>query len=378
MASTIGREMILMNDFQAEPAELREKLASAIAEVIESGSFILGHQVEEFERQWAARSATQYCIGVGNGMDAIEIGLRAIDVGPNDEVITTPMTAFATVLAIMRAGATPVFADIDPDTATLNPESVERCITPRTKAIILVHLYGQAGPIEQLLSLIRDRDICLIEDCAQAHGALYRRQPVGSFGVFGAWSFYPTKNLGAIGDAGALTTSDGKLAETATITRNYGQINRGHHPRHGLNSRLDEIQAAALLARLPYLSSWTDRRRSIANRYHAEIRHPHVRLLAKPAEVERHVYHLFVINSPHRAALMDHLKSQGVESLIHYPVPAHCQDPCRLLPQDPLGLKHAERHAEECLSLPSHPGLSDVDIECIIEAVNGFRPARIP
>jgi dTDP-4-amino-4,6-dideoxygalactose transaminase len=307
-------------------------------------------------------------------MDAIEIGLRAIDVGPNDEVITTPMTAFATVLAIMRAGATPVFADIDPDTAVLNPESVQRCITPRTKAIMLVHLYGQAGPIDQLLSLARERDICLIEDCAQAHGALYSGQPVGSFGAFGAWSFYPTKNLGAIGDAGALTTCNDKLAESASIARNYGQTRRGYHPSRGVNSRLDEIQAAVLLARLPYLSRWTDRRRAIATRYHAEIRHPDVRLLARPVATERHVYHLFVIASPHRAALKHHLKSQGVESLIHYPVPAHLQNPCQLLPRDPLGLKHSERHAEECLSLPSHPGLRDVDIDCIVEAVNGFRP----
>jgi dTDP-4-amino-4,6-dideoxygalactose transaminase len=374
MASTIGREMILMNDFQAEPAELREQMASAIAAVIESGSFILGHQVEEFERQWANQSATKYCIGVGNGMDAIEIGLRGIGVGPNDEVITTPMTAFATVLAIMRAGATPVFADIDHDTAMLEPESVKRCITRRTKAIILVHLYGQAGPIEQLLSLVRDSDICLIEDCAQAHRALYKGRPVGSFGTFAAWSFYPTKNLGAIGDAGALTTSEEKLAESATIMRNYGQSSRGHHSKRGLNSRLDEIQAAALLARLPYLGTWTDRRRSIANRYHAEIRHPHVRLLAKPVEAEQHVYHLFVITSRYRAALKDHLKSQGVESLIHYPTPAHFQNPCQRLPCDPLGLKHAERHAEECLSLPSHPNMSDADIDSVIEAVNAFRP----
>jgi dTDP-4-amino-4,6-dideoxygalactose transaminase len=374
MASTIGREMILMNNFRSEPAELRQQTVSAIAEVIESGSFILGHQVEEFERLWAERSGTKYCIGVGNGMDAIEIGLRAIDLGPNDEVITTPMTAFATVLAIMRAGATPVFADIDPDTAILNPESVQRCITLRTKAILLVHLYGQAGPIEQLLNLARERNICLIEDCAQAHGALHNGQPVGSFGAFGAWSFYPTKNLGAIGDAGALTTSNGKLANSAALARNYGQTHRGHHPTRGVNSRLDEIQAAVLLTRLPYLSRWTDRRRANASRYHNEIRHPHVRLLAKPVQDERHVYHLFVITSPHRAALKDHLKSEGIESLIHYPLPAHFQSTCQLLPRDPFGLKHAERHAEECLSLPSHPGLSDADIDCVIEAVNRFCP----
>src|SRR4029079_9055176 len=183
------------------------------------------------------------------------------------------------------------------------------------------------GPIEDLAEVARARNILLIEDCAQAHGALYKGRPVGSFGAFGTWSFYPTKNLGGIGDGGALTTCDGKLAESAKTMRNYGQTVRGHHPKCGLNSRLDEIQAAALLARLPYLSSWTDRRRAIAKRYHAEIHNPQVRLLARPVEAERHVYHLFVITSLQRAELKEHLRSQGVESLIHYQVPAHFQSP---------------------------------------------------
>src|SRR5262245_1217819 len=229
MASSIGGAMILMNDFRTEPLELRLKIVSAVADLLESGSFILGHQVEEFERLWAKQTGAHYCVGVGNGMDAIEIGLRSLDIGPNDEVITTPMTAFATVLAIMRVGAIPVFADINPDTALLDPESVKRCLTTHTKAILLVHRYGQAGPIQEVLVLARKWGSWLIEECAQAHGAVDEGQPVGAFGAFGAWSFYPTKNLGAIGDAGALTTSDKNSARSASIIRNYGQTGRGHH-----------------------------------------------------------------------------------------------------------------------------------------------------
>ena len=182
-----------MNDFLSEPVELRQRMLTSISDVLESGSFILGQHVEKFEHQWARLNDAQHCVGVGNGMDAIEIGLRALDIGSNDEVITTPMTAFATVLAIMRAGATPVFADIDPDTAILDPESVKRCLTRRTKAIVLVHLYGQAGPIDELSTLAYDRNIYLITDCAQAHNTRYKGQAIGSFGRFSAWSFYPTK-----------------------------------------------------------------------------------------------------------------------------------------------------------------------------------------
>ena len=369
--------MILMNDFRAEPPELRQKMVSALAEVLESGSFVLGKHVEAFEREWASLCGAQHCVGVGNGMDAIDIGLRALDIGPDDEVITTPMTAFATVLAIMRAGATPVFADIDPDTAMLSPESVRRCLTARTRAIILVHLYGQAGPIEDLLAITKDRAIHVIEDCAQAHSVLYKGHPVGSFGRVGAWSFYPTKNLGAIGDAGAVTTSSAELAAKARALRNYGQTVRGHHPIRGMNSRLDDVQAAVLFVRLQYLARWTKRRQAIAKQYRERIHHPQVRLLPAPVEAERHVYHLFVITCPQRSALQDHLKSQGVESSIHYPVPAHKQEPCRSLPHDPLGLKHAERHAEECLSLPCHPGLTEVDTERIIQAVNSVRSRNL-
>jgi dTDP-4-amino-4,6-dideoxygalactose transaminase len=372
MASTIGHEMILMNDFQAEPMELRKQMVSAVVEVIESGSFILGQQVEKFEREWARLNRVQHCVGVGNGMDAIEISLRALDIGQGDEVITTPITAFATVLAIIRAGATPVFADIHPDTAVLDPKSVERCLTRHTKAIVLVHLYGRTGPIEELLDLAREREIHLIEDCAQAHSGFYKGLQVGSFGTFGAWSFYPTKNLGAIGDAGALTTSHEELASRARALRHYGQTLRAHHPEPGLNSRLDEIQAAALLARLPYLSVWTERRRAIARQYQDGICHPQIRFLTKSNQMDEHVYHLFVIRCLHRNALQSYLRSNGIESLVHYPIPAHQQQPCRKMQCDPMGLKHAERHSEECLSIPCHPQMKDDEVKKIISVMNTF------
>jgi len=361
-----------MNGFLTESTVLRQQMLGAVSVVMNSGRYILGKEVEAFEREWASNCGARFCVGVGNGMDAIEIGLRAVNIGPGDEVITTPVTAFATILAIMRSGATPVFADIDPNTAMLEPKSVFRCLTGKTKAVLLVHLYGQMGPLDELLAITKDRGIHMIEDCAQAHGARYKGRPVGSFGTFGAWSFYPTKNLGAIGDAGALTTSSAELAAKASALRQYGQTEPHHHQLLGMNSRLDELQAAILRVRLQYLTPWTQRRREIAKLYDANIRNPKVRLLPASVEAEQHVHHQVVITCRQRDALQAHLKAKGIESLIHYPLPAHKQKPCRLLPHDPLGLKHAERHAEECLSLPSHHCLSEEDVERVIQAFNSF------
>lgn len=364
--------MVKMNDFVAESAVLRQQMLDAVSMVLNSGRYILGKEVEAFEREWADWCRVSFCVGVGNGMDAIEIGLRALNMGPGDEVITTPVTAFATILAIMRAGATPVLADIDPDTAMLEPESVQRCVTLKTKAILLVHLYGQIGPVNELRAIAKGRDIHVIEDCAQAHGAQYNGQPAGSLGSFGAWSFYPTKNLGAIGDAGALTTSSSGLAAQASALRHYGQTKTHHHQLLGMNSRLDELQAAILRVRLHCLTEWIARRRDIAKQYREGIKQPQVRLLPAPHESERHVYHLFVITCAQREALQSHLKARGIESLIHYPIPTHRQEPCKSLPHDPLGLTRAEQHAEECLSLPCHPGLTDEDVVKVIQSVNSF------
>jgi len=365
--------MIRMNDFRAEPQALLTAELAAAERVLRSGWYVLGNEVKAFETAWAGRCGLAHCVGVGNGMDAIEIGLRALGIGSNDEVITTPMTAFATVLAILRAGATPVLADVDAATAILDIASVERCIGPRTKAVLLVHLYGQIRNMEEWEAVCQRRGIALIEDCAQSHLAEWSERKAGTFGKFGAYSFYPTKNLGALGDGGALVTDDMKLATQAAVLRNYGQSERYHHPETGLNSRLDELQAALLLARLEWLDKFTERRRKIAADYRSGIENAAVRMMAAPRQPKSHVFHLFVVLCGERDRLASHLAGNGVEALVHYPVPVHLQPPCRDLRCDAQGLATAERHAAECLSLPCHPQMSAGDVNHVIETINAFR-----
>ena len=328
--------------------------------------------MDQFERQWAERCGAAHAVGVGNGLDAIEIGMRSIDLRPGDEVITSPMTAFATVLGVMRAGATPVLADIDPASALLDIGSAERCISPRTKAVLLVHLYGQLPQMDAWVALCRARGLALTEDCAQAHAARMGGRVAGTFGAWGAYSFYPTKNLGAIGDAGALVTGDPQIADSARMLRNYGQANRYEHVRPGMNSRLDELQAALLRVRLVWLDRFIERRRMIAERYRAGIDNPRLRLLAPPVEAAAHVYHLFVLLCDERDRLAAYLKDRGIEALVHYPVPVHLQAPGIALRRDPEGLASAEKHARTCLSIPCHPQISDADVETVIEALNAF------
>lgn len=365
--------MIPMNAFIREPEELIQAQIEAVTRVIRSGWWILGKEVQTFEREWANRTGCSNAVGVGNGMDALEIGLRSLGIGPGDEVITTAMTAFATALAILRAGATPVVADIEPETAILSVDSVARCIGPKTKAVIVVHLYGRSAPLDEFQRLCSSQNLHLIEDCAQAHGARFAGKPVGCFGAFAGWSFYPTKNLGTIGDGGALTTSDSDLAEKARQLRNYGQSIRYHHPLKGLNSRLDEIHAGILLARLPSLDSWIEKRRQIAEAYHQGIKNPHVRLLPLPKDPASHVHHLFAITSPARDRLAAHLQENGIETLIHYPIPIQEQKPMMNLPHDPAGLPAAKKHAAECLSLPCNPFLTDTEIATAISSLNQFK-----
>ena len=365
--------MIAMNDFKREDESLIQAQLAAVERVFRSGWYVLGSEVKAFEAEWCGWVGASHAVGVANGMDALEIGLRALGIGPGDEVITTPMTAFATVLAILRTGAEPVLADIDPDTAILDPRSVERCLSSRTKAVSVVHLYGQAGPLEDLSKLCADRHLHLVEDCAQAHGAVASGRPCGTWGAFAGWSFYPTKNLGCIGDGGALTSQNPEVAEQARILRNYGQSVRYHHPVVGLNSRLDELQAAILRERLKHLTAWTTRRREIARTYADQMTNPAVRVLPLPADPARHVHHLFVVATPKRQDLQAHLKERGVEGLFHYPIPVHHQDPCKTVRVDPKGLGVAEKHAVECLSLPIHPQLTETEVAQVIEAVNGWK-----
>ncbi|GAN33368.1 pyridoxal phosphate-dependent protein [Candidatus Brocadia sinica JPN1] len=365
--------MILMNNFQAEPAELIQQEIAAVEKVIKSGWYILGNEVRNFESAWASRCGISYAVGVGNGMDAIEIGLRALNIGPGDEVITTPMTAFATVLAIIRAGATPVLADIDPITALLDPASVERCLSSHTRAMLLVHLYGQVRNMDTWIALCKHADIHLLEDCAQSHLASWKGKVAGSFGDWGAYSFYPTKNLGTMGDGGAIITNSEELANQARVLRNYGQSQRYHHSELGLNSRLDEMHAAILTARLGWFDFFTARRKEIAKAYFDGIKNPLVHLMAEPVDSESHVYHLFVILCDERDRLNNYLREHGVDNLIHYPIPVHHQVPCKSIRRDLKGLIHAEAHAARCLSIPCHPQMSDGEANKVIEVINEFK-----
>ena len=364
--------LIRFNEFIREPKALRDAQLDAISEVMQSGWYVLGKNVSNFEELWAQRCQSIGCVGVASGLDALEIGLRLLNIGIGDEVITTPLTAFATILAIQRVGATPVFADIDPTTACICPDSVVNCISEKTKAVLVVHLYGRAAKISELKDICTSKGFYFIEDCAQAHLAEYKGRPVGSFGSYAAWSFYPTKNLGAIGDAGAITSNDSKFLDAARYFRNYGQSDRYHHIVPGQNSRLDEVQAAILRVRLNFLQQWTNVRRKIAEFYWQNINNSKIRLLAEPSNPSEHVHHLFVICAIERGELMQHLLSNNIQSLIHYPVAAHLQKaigPHRICPSK---LKYSLAHSQSCVSLPIHPFMTEKEIESVVIACNAW------
>jgi dTDP-4-amino-4,6-dideoxygalactose transaminase len=364
--------MIRMNDFRADPPALLDAEVAACQRVIRSGWYVLGEEVAAFESAWAQACGTAHAVGVGNGLDAIEIVIRALGLGSGDEIVTTPMTAFATVLAIIRAGATPVLADIDADSGLLSRVSAEEAISSRTRAILLVHLYGQVRDMEAWKDLCDRHGLHLIEDCAQSHLAAWNGKIAGSFGVAGAYSFYPTKNLGAPGDAGALVTSDGELAARARMLRNYGQANRYEHAVLGMNSRLDELEAAMLSERLQWLTRFTRKRQAIAARYYEGLRNPRLLPLAPPQQAASHVFHLFVVRCPQRDRLAAHLRDCHIESLIHYPIPAHRQPALADLSPERVPLANSQHHARECLSIPCHHNLTDEQVDKVIDALNAF------
>jgi dTDP-4-amino-4,6-dideoxygalactose transaminase len=341
---------------------------AAIDRVIASGWFVLGPEVEAFETEFAHACGSKYAIGVGTGTDAITLILRALDIGPGDEVITSPLSAAYSALAIMMAGARPVFADIDPQRLTLAPEAAAAAVSPRTRALLPVHLYGQSADMSALERVAARHGLAIVEDACQAHLATSAGRPVGTIGVAGAFSFYPTKNLGALGDGGAVVTSDPALAERIKRLRNGGQTSRYHHLEAGANSRLDEMQAAILRARLPFLPRWTERRRALARRYRARLVDA---ALVVPQEVEPgHVYHLFPVLTPARAALQAHFTAAGVETLIHYPVPIPRQP--ALAATGPAECPVADRICGEVVSLPMYPSLSDAAATRVADAAAAF------
>jgi dTDP-3-amino-3,4,6-trideoxy-alpha-D-glucose transaminase len=350
------------------PREDGPAIRSAIDRVVNSGWYILGPEVEAFEAEFAAAAGAQHAVGVGNGTDAIALVLRALDVGPGDEVITTPLSAAYTALAVMMTGARVVFADIDPERHTLDPAAVDAAVTPRTKAILPVHLYGQPADMERLMIVAARHRLAVVEDACQAHLATANGQRVGAIGVAGAFSFYPTKNLGALGDGGAVITNDAALAARIRRLRNGGQTSRYHHAEAGINSRLDEMQAAILRARLPFLGEWTARRRALAAAYRTALTGTPV---AVPREFDSgHVYHLFVVRTRRRAALQSHLAAQGIETLVHYPVPIPRQP--AVASQHPVDCPEGNRACDEVLSLPLHPGLAPGDIEAVVAGIRAF------
>lgn len=360
-------------DLAAQVRALRPELDAAIGRVLDSGHFVLGREVEAFERELAARFGARDAVAVANGTEAIQLALEALGVGAGDEVITSPLSAAFTALAVLRAGARPVFAEVDPRTLNLDPEAAERAVTARTKALLPVHLYGHPADMQPLQELAGRRRLLLVEDACQAHGALYRGRPVGALAGLGALSFYPTKNLGALGDGGALLVNDADTATRLRRLRNGGQSDRYRHELVGLNSRLDELQAAVLRAKLGHLAAWTERRRALAALYLAELRGAGVALLEEQPYA-RAVYHLFVIRHPRRDALQAALAERGVGTLIHYPIPLHLQPAFASLGGKPGDLPAAEAAAREVLSLPLYPELSDAHARQVAGAVRELAP----
>ncbi len=351
------------------PGPDADDVRAAIDRVVTRGWFVLGPELAAFEREFAAASLAAHAVGVGNGTDALALALRALGIGAGDEVITAPLSAAYSALAIVMAGARPVFADIDPVRLTMDPRAVAAAITPRTAAIMPVHLYGQAADLPALDALAQRHNLTMIEDCCQAHLATCEGRPVGSFGAVAAYSFYPTKNLGALGDGGLLTTADAAVAERARRLRNGGQTDRYHHAEFGVNSRLDEIQAAVLRARLAWLPKWMDERRALAKRYRERLLDAPV--FVPPERDPGHVYHLFPVLSERRDDLQRHLRDAGVETLIHYPIPVPRQPAFASV--QPAVCPVADRVCAQLLSLPLHPGLPAGEVDAVANALHAFR-----
>jgi dTDP-4-amino-4,6-dideoxygalactose transaminase len=351
---------------QLTPGDDAAVVQEALARVVTRGWFILGPELEAFEDEFAAACQAPHAAGVGTGTDALAIGLRALGIGPGDEVITSPLSAAYSALAIMMAGARPVFADIDPERLTLDPSAAAAAVTSRTAAIMPVHLYGQPADMHELGDVARRHNLAIVEDCCQAHLATCDGRPVGRDSAVAAYSFYPTKNLGALGDGGALTTSDPAIAARAKRLRNGGQTDKYRHDEFGVNSRLDEMQAAVLRARLPLLRGWTERRRALARRYRDALRG--MDTIAVPPELDAgHVYHLFPVRSPSRDDLQSHLRSAGIETLIHYPIPIPHQQ--ALASERPAECPIAARVCNEIFSLPLYPTLSEAAVEEVAAAL---------
>lgn len=368
----MSESKVPFGDLRLDYAAHNPEINQAIRQVLESGWFVLGKTGEAFESAFAAYCGAPYAVGVGSGTEALHLALLACGVQPGDEVITVANTCVPTLSAISFAGAVPVLVDIDPQTQTMDPARIAERLTPRTRAIMPVHLYGQCADMDPILEIAHQHGLRVVEDCAQAHGALYHGRTAGTMGDCGAYSFYPSKNLGAYGDAGLVICKDAVLHDKLRMLRNYGQRQRYYHAIKGYNSRLDELQAAILLAKLPHLDNANRRRRQIAEAYDAAF--ANLDWLCRPVESpgRHHVYHLYVIRVSNRDAFQNHMTARGIATMIHYPVPIHRQEAYAECLDQAAYLQNTETQASQIVSLPIYPELGEAQIDRVIVAVKDY------
>lgn len=359
-------------DLKAPHIELRSELGAAYSRVLDAGWFILGEETEKFEAEFARFCGTQHCMGVGNGLDALHLALLAHGIGKGDEVIVPSNTYIATWLAISYAGGVPVPVEPDPASYNLDPAAIEAAITPRTRAIMPVHLYGRIADMAAICAVAEKHDLVVIEDCAQSHGAKQNGKSAGAWGNSAAWSFYPGKNLGALGDGGAVTTSDPEVADRVMLLRNYGSRVKYHNEVKGFNSRLDPLQCAFLMAKLPVLADWNARRASVAMRYSEAFAGVQGLIPPESGKSGEHVWHLYVVQHERRDAMQKYLNEKGIGTLIHYPIPPHLSEAYSEFGYKAGAFPLAESMAKRVLSLPIGPHLKDAEVSHIIEHVLAF------
>lgn len=358
--------------FEKRNEKIRKEVLSTFEDFFDSKWYVLGNYTKTFEQEYAAFSEVEHSIGVGTGLDALHLSLRALGIGKGDEVIVPSNTYIATVLAINYVGAIPIFVEPRIETYNINPDLIEDAITPNTKAIMPVHLYGQACEMDAIMAISKKHNLFVVEDNAQAHGARYNEKITGSFGDANGVSFYPTKNLGAIGEAGAVTTDNAELAEKIRVLRNYGSQKRYYNEVIGYNNRIDEFEAAFLSIALKYLDDWTKERQSIAKDYLEKLQGVGDLVLPYTAQDAIHVYHLFVVRTQRREELQQYLKDQGIGTVIHYPIPPHLQECYKKLNYKKGDFPIAENIATTCLSLPLYTGLREEEIEYIVDEIKAF------
>jgi dTDP-4-amino-4,6-dideoxygalactose transaminase len=363
--------MISFANFDREYEEIGREVSQSIQRVLSSGWFILGEEVEKFEAEFSKYVGARFGIGVNSGSDALYLAVKALGVSNGDEVITVSHTMISTVDAISRNLAKPVLLDIEPDTYVMDASKIKAKITSRTRAIIPVHIYGHPVDMGPLMEIADEHDLHVIEDACQAHGAEYRNKKVGSIGDIGCFSFYPTKNLGAYGDGGMLVTSNGKLADKLVKMRNYGQSKKYYHDFPGVNSRLDEIQAAILRVKLLHLDEWNERRRKVARLYNDLLENTNT-ITPSEKEYAKHAYHLYVVRHKERDKLQQHLLKKGVKTLIHYPIPVHMQKAYTRREKLPI----TEKICKEILSLPVNPWLKETEVRSVSECLRLFDNGR--